>query len=476
MSDVAAGSSAALQLQQNMAAAPDVQQQQALAVQQQQENLQKTKLSNLVTETGVKTDAEIRTKMQALVKDKGYVEASPSDQILKMASLYGQEGRTEEMAKLLETAKSTELKEIQTKLKQQEANGLTIGNAYASIKDASPEKFNEILNNMPEGQRKAIETNIPGFFKENDPKLQKAQLEALFQNTSGHNLLATNQMRVQLGEMQAEWKKEHDKVLQTIAEGKRSGSGTKEELKEYNSYNRQSRGIDIDTKKELQDAEAKYKKASEEDNKKSYGIFHWGGGGPSAKESAASAEEKAGLASTKAWQELQEVKRNIIERKLNALEGLPEGKEKDRLYDNLMKQLESTQQELPPEKSKDAGKPSGAPAASTPPAPAKTAAGVPSNKPEEALKVESGQPALPKKTPQQYAAEVNKDKDYTPDQKKAFIDRYTSGYNQIKKQEENLLAKAKADPTMTGNKFGRYIDGKGVEVFDSKGKLIGHYN
>jgi hypothetical protein len=385
MSDVAAGSSAALQLQQNMAAAPDVQQQQAMAVQQQQENLQKTKLANLVTETGVKTDAEIKNKMQALIKDKSYTEASPSDQILKMASLYGQEGKTEEMAKLLETAKSTELKEVQTKIKQQEANGLTIGNAYASIKDASPEKFNEILTTMPEEQRKAIEANIPGFFKENDPKLQKAQLEALFQNTSGHNLLATNQMRVQLGDMQAEWRKQHDKVLQTIAENKRSGSGTKEELKEYNSYNRQSRGIDIDTKKELQDAEAKYKKTAEEDNKKTYGVFHWGGGGPSASESAKTSEEKSGLASTKAWQELQEVKRGIVERKLNALEGLPEGKEKDRLYNNLMKQLESTQQELPPEKSKDAGKPTGAPAASTGSSAAatKTDASVPSNKPDK---------------------------------------------------------------------------------------------
>ena len=110
------------------------------------------------------------------------------------------------------------------------------------------------------------------------------------------------------------------------------------------------------------------------------------------------------------------------------------------------------------------------------PAPAAAKTDVPSNKPEDALKVEAGQPALPKKTPQQYAAEVNKDKEYTPDQKKAFIDRYTNGYNQIKKQEDALTTKAKADPSMKDNKFGRYIDGKGVEVFDSKGKLIGHYN
>ena len=56
MSDVAAGSDAALRLQQNMAAAPYVQQEQALEVQQKQANLERTKLANLVADTGIKAD------------------------------------------------------------------------------------------------------------------------------------------------------------------------------------------------------------------------------------------------------------------------------------------------------------------------------------------------------------------------------------------------------------------------------------
>jgi hypothetical protein len=35
------------------------------------------------------------------------------------------------------------------------------------------------------------------------------------------------------------------------------------------------------------------------------------------------------------------------------------------------------------------------------------------------------------KTPAQYADEINKDKDYTPEQKKRFIERYTNGYKQF---------------------------------------------
>lgn len=381
MTDAAAGSSAALQLQQNMYAAPDVQRQQAMAVQQQEANLERTKLANLVAETGVKEQAQSKEKLQALVKTPEFTKADSAQRLNMLSGVYAETGDMDSFVKAQSAVEKAELTKMQSNLKKQEADGLVIGSAYSAIKDATPEQFVEIVQKFPEEQRKAIEARIPNFFQENNPKLQKAQLENLFQNTSGHNLLATNNLRTQIAEMQKSWRESHDKVLQLIAEGKRSGSGTKEELKEYNAYNRQSRGIDIDTKRELQDAEAKYRKASEEDSKGTYGILSWGGGGASLKQQAKTAEEKSGLASTKAWQELQDIKRGIVERKLNALEGLPEGKEKDRLYNNLVKQLESTQEELPPEKIDKPVTPSAAPAATTPAAaPAKPGTDVPSNK------------------------------------------------------------------------------------------------
>jgi hypothetical protein len=108
----------------------------------------------------------------------------------------------------------------------------------------------------------------------------------------------------------------------------------------------------------------------------------------------------------------------------------------------------------------------------TPAVPTPTKPDVLSNKPTSAPVVSE---SIAPKLPAEYSKEVNSRKDLTPEQKKEQIDRYTNGYNQIKKQEADLTTRAKADPTMKGNKFGKYVDEKGVEVFDSNGKLIGHY-
>jgi hypothetical protein len=134
---------------------------------------------------------------------------------------------------------------------------------------------------------------------------------------------------------------------------------------------------------------------------------------------------------------------------------------------NMLKKIDaqlSTLQVEPPKAEKPAGTPT---PTSTPAKP-----DVPSNKPTSAPVVSE---SIAPKLPAEYSKEVNSRKDLTPEQKKEQINRYTNGYNQIKKQETDLTTRAKADPTMKGNKFGKYVDEKGIEVFDSNGKLIGHY-
>ena len=125
MSDVAAGSNAALQLQRNMAAAPDVQQaqtnvmqEQANTLQQQQQNVEKTRLANIIADTGIKTDADIRNKIQNLVKDDSYIKSSPSDQVLKMASLVGESGKPEDMAKLIEASERISTRDLVNQTKK----------------------------------------------------------------------------------------------------------------------------------------------------------------------------------------------------------------------------------------------------------------------------------------------------------------------------------------------------------------------
>jgi hypothetical protein len=185
MSDVAAGSNAALQLQQNMAAAPDVQQQQAMAVQQQQENLQKTKLANLVSDSSIKVDAELKNKMQALIKDKGYTESSPSDQVLKIASLYGEAGKTEDMAKLIKSSVDIEAKELSNKQKTIDLNREQISSAATVLENLADDKVNDGFSRLPKESQQTIINKVG---KENwdnfSPKEKKAVVHNLFESVN----------------------------------------------------------------------------------------------------------------------------------------------------------------------------------------------------------------------------------------------------------------------------------------------------
>jgi len=356
MSDVAAGSQAALQLQQNMAAAPNVQQVEANKMQEQQNTLQKqqvqiqqeqatvekTKLANLVDTYGLQAAQDSKQKLAAIVQTP---EFKTGNEVKRLQLISQAQAETNDMNGFVKTTAAidkAQLNQITTELKQREADGLTIGSAYATIKDASPEAFPSLLEQMSPEQHKAIESQIPNFFKENDPKLQKSQLEALFENTSGKNLLATSQMREELANIQKTIQYEHDRVKEQIAEGKRiSGTTDKEtklELSQFNSYYRASSRIDTLNKKELGELEASYKEALKKDQQKTglFGMFS------SASEKASTDKNKfLDLLSTKAWNDLQEKKKEIVEAKLDALEALPEGKEKDRLYDILQKNLQS---------------------------------------------------------------------------------------------------------------------------------------
>jgi hypothetical protein len=373
MTDVAAGSTAARNLQQNIYGAQydeaniaaDAEQKQ-LKLQQdriktmyapeetqiklEQDKLgnEKTRLANTVAETGFNASKDAKTRFEALATTEDYQKADPVRKLQMMASSEMETGRVEEGAKLLAGAEALEIKDVQTKLKQQESNALIIGNAYAAVKNATPEQFTKLVSRFPEEQLKAIEAQIPGWSKQTDTKLQKAQLEALMENTSGKNLMSTNQTRLQVAEINKVIQAAHDAAKTSIAQSKNATGGTPEELKQYNAYNRATYRIDASFRKPLQEAFDAFKKAAEEDSKGTYGIFNWAGGGPSlAKEAENKPKKQKELNSTKAWQAWRDLKEESIREKLDTVEGLPEGKEKNRLFKILTQQLESIQVDIP---------------------------------------------------------------------------------------------------------------------------------
>jgi len=396
MSDLAAGSSAALQLQQNMAAAPYVEQQASAAAeetqlklqqdrlkaayapqeaaakaQQEEATLQKTKLANIVSESGIKVTTEKSDAAKKLMADPTWVTKSPSEQATAIAAAW--DVVDPESAAQMRVASATyDAKQLATELKKHDLNRETIGDAYATIKSATPEQITDLISKFPDNMKTAIKTKIPKFFEENDPKLQKAQLEALHLTGSNENTIATNETRKLVAEMQDGWHRNHDKVVALIAELKRDGGGsgkqTALELREWGAAQRAWSRVDTDFKKPIKEAEDAWKKATEEDKKKT-GVLSFFTGGSSAIDDAKTPEAKAELKSTKAWNELQNLKKERAQKKLDAIEGMPEGKEKNRLFEGLTKELESYDIEQPPPPSKKEVDAPPAPAGtSTPPA------------------------------------------------------------------------------------------------------------
>lgn len=211
MSDVAAGSNAALQLQRNMAAAPDVQQmqtnvmqEQANTLQQQQQNVEKTKLANIIADTGIKTDADIRNKIQNLVKDDSYIKSSPSDQVLKMASLVGESGKPEDMAKLIEVSEKITARDLLNQSRKADIERQLIADASSVLETIPEAQVNDRFNSLPEATRNLVigrvgEANWNNF----SPKEKKAVVQNLFETANSKLQEQKIQASVQMAQIRA---------------------------------------------------------------------------------------------------------------------------------------------------------------------------------------------------------------------------------------------------------------------------------
>lgn len=192
MSDVAAGSNAALQLQKNMAAAPDVQQtqtnvmqEQANTLQQQEQNVEKTKLANLVADAGIKSDANIKSKIQALVGKEEYTKADSAGQALQLARLYGEEGKGEETAKFMEISERITTKDLLNQSKKLDIERQSVVDANGVLEILPLDKLNDGFNNLPEATRNLIINRAgPENWKNFSPKEKKAVVQNLFETAN----------------------------------------------------------------------------------------------------------------------------------------------------------------------------------------------------------------------------------------------------------------------------------------------------
>jgi hypothetical protein len=196
MTDVAAGSNAALQLQRNIAATPDVQQAQSMAmqeaqlkIQQEQENVQKTKFANIVAESGIKTDQEAKTSMQKLMQsDKWKAADAANDEASKLrlqGTVLMEAGKYEAGEKAILAADSSDLKQQQIETKRLDNERQKIMSVSSVIESIPDDKVEETIKNLPEGSLKPVIDRVgQANWDKFTPKEKKAVVQNLMESAN----------------------------------------------------------------------------------------------------------------------------------------------------------------------------------------------------------------------------------------------------------------------------------------------------
>jgi hypothetical protein len=390
MSDVAAGSNAALQLQRNMAAAPDVQQtqanvmqEQANTLQQQQQNVEKTKLANIVANTGIKTDADIRNKIQNLVKDDSYIKSSPSDQVLKMASLVGESGKPEDMAKLIEVSEKITARDLLNQSRKADIERQSIADASSVLETIPEAQVNDRFNSLPEATRNLVVGRVgQANWDKSSPKEKKAIVQNLFETANSKLQEQKIQASIQMAQIRAA--ADVQKTQLRLAASERAKTiGDEKLVRIWGTVNTQLEKVQRDpaTVKERQRLDEEVDKALTTATKSAF--FGYKPEGSDVEFYSKPAFDKWQQATIKRDKFIQE---QLLEER-TLVESLPT--EAGSIKSNMLKKIDaqlSTLQVEPPKAEKPAGTP-------TPtPTPAKPA--VPSNKPTAPINTEQN-PANP---------------------------------------------------------------------------------
>ena len=377
MSDAAAGSNAALQLQQNMAAAPYVKDQaaadaeetqfklqqdrlkaqyapQEMALKQQQEQLaiETATNANLASKYNLQVNQDAREKFKNLVGTPEFKDAGEVEKLKLIRSTFGETGDLKGYVEANKAVSKATAEKIQADLKQHEQERLQLGDTLSWFAGATPEEMPELISKMDDKMKANIKSHLPGFFEEKNSERQRAQLEALFYNGLGRNGAAEHATRLELLDKQLEIRDAQLKNIEQTgknnqAKGNDGSKERAEELKAFNAAQRTIRSIDLDSKKDRKELEDQYNKDFKEDQKKR--LLFWESPYEEAKTDA---DKKKELKSTQSWNDLQDFNRTVVQKKINAIESMPEGPDKEKQLSLLQDELATTY--LSPEEQKEA--------------------------------------------------------------------------------------------------------------------------
>ena len=378
MSDAAAGSNAALQLQQNMAAAPYVKDQaaadaeetqfklqqdrlkaqyapQEMALKQQQEQLaiETATNANLASKYNLQVNQDAREKFKNLVGTSEFKDADEVEKLKLIRSTFGETGDLKGYVEANNAVSKATAEKIQADLRQHEQERLQLGDTLSWFAGAKPEEMPELISKMDDKMKANIKSHLPGFFEEKNSERQRAQLEALFYNGLGKNGAAEHATRLELLDKQLEIREAQLKNIEQTgknnqAKGNDGSKERTEELKAFNAAQRTIRSIDLDSKKDRKELEDQYNKDFKEDQKKRL----FGFGSSPYEEAKTDKDKKKELKSTQSWSDLQDFNRTVVQKKINAIESMPEGPDKEKQLSLLQDELATTY--LSPEEKKEA--------------------------------------------------------------------------------------------------------------------------
>ena len=217
VSDAAAGSTAARTMQQNVYAAPYDQQNIAadaeskqIRLQTDQANLDKTKLSNLISDSDFKIAEDSRDKLKQMAQTPKFKAAEDAEKLKMMGNVQAETGDVKGFSDTMGKASIFEARDIAKSGKEMEDQIANIGRAASNIKFIDPE-------DLPQAQKDAIDKHIgKEAFANMDLPTKQAALENLMYNASGklqqqkmENDLKKAQMaadsRLRTAEIAAQW-------------------------------------------------------------------------------------------------------------------------------------------------------------------------------------------------------------------------------------------------------------------------------
>jgi hypothetical protein len=361
MTDAAAGGQAALQLQQSMAAAPYVQQQtdaaaeqtqlklqqdrlkleqdrlkasyapEALALQAQQDQqiLEKTRLSNLVTDTNFKSSEASKASLKALSETVEFKNASDPEKLRMAAMLDAQSGNVENLKTNLAAAELLEARQISVKQKQLDQQAQEVGNAYGVIAALADDRVQEFVDRLPEANKKALVSQIGEANWSNMTGAEKKEAaKNLMLNAKGQMATQLKNIEIEKAKVLAASRERIETIRQNGMLNRRmvgsdsTDSDSKEDRLAWTAYNRAIESVSKSAKKPLElldknvsDAEARLDRTWFFD-----------------------AAEKANY--QKAVTERDNFKRDQIKKEITLTTTAPNFPGKDSILDNLKKELE----------------------------------------------------------------------------------------------------------------------------------------